>query len=171
MSEKMDRFIPLNVCVLTVSDTRTTENDTSGQKLASGITEAGHILYEHKLIKDDVYHIRAVTSQWIHDNQVHAIIITGGTGFSGRDSTPEAVGPLFDKEVIGFGELFRTVSFADIGSSTIQSRATAGLANKTIIFCLPGSTGACATGWDSIIKSQLDSTTRPCNFVGQLIKK
>ena len=139
--------------------------------LADGVTSAGHILYDRKLIPDDVYNIRAIISAWIFDENVHAVVITGGTGFSGRDSTPEAVIPLFDKEVLGFGELFRSISFDDIGCSTIQSRATAGLANKTVIFCLPGSTGACHTGWEKIIEQQLDSRSRPCNFVGQLIKK
>lgn len=171
MSEKYNEFIPLNICVLTVSDTRTEENDTSGNALTDGLTSAEHTLFKRALIKDDVYDIRAVISQWIANPDVHAIIITGGTGFAGRDSTPEAVVPLFDKEIPGFGELFRSASFNDIGTSTIQSRATAGLANKTVIFCLPGSTGACKTGWSDIIEPQLDSRSRPCNFVGQLIKK
>lgn len=171
MSGKLDHFVALNICVLTVSDTRSSENDSSGDALAEGIEEVGHTLYQRKLIKDDIYHIRAVISEWIHDTHVQAIIITGGTGFSGRDSTPEAVTPLFDKEIIGFGELFRAVSLEDIGSSTIQSRACAGMANRTVIFCLPGSTGACRTGWQEIIQPQLNSTTRPCNFVGQLTNK
>lgn len=170
MSEKFDSFIPLNICVLTVSDTRTRENDTSGQKLADGVTESGHVLFDRNMVQDDIYHIRKVISDWIFNPEVHAIVITGGTGFAGRDSTPEAVTPLLDKEVIGFGELFRQRSFADIGTSTIQSRAFAGLANKTVLFCLPGSTGACATGWNDIIVHQLDSRSKPCNFVGQLIK-
>ena len=169
MSQKINDFIPLNICVLTVSDTRTEENDTSGQKLVDGLTDAGHTLYERSLIKDDVYHIRAVVSQWIHDEKAQVVIITGGTGFAGRDSTPEALGPLLEKEVVGFGELFRQISFEEIGTSTIQSRAFAGITNKTLVFCLPGSTGACATGWEKIIQPQLDSRTRPCNFVGQLI--
>ena len=169
MSKKIAQFIPLNLCVLTVSDTRTGENDTSGDTLADGVSASGHNLYDRRLIKDDVYHIRAIISQWIYDEKAHAIVITGGTGFAGRDSTPEAVTPLFDKEITGFGELFRSISFEDIGSSTIQSRATAGLANQTLVFCLPGSTGACKTGWSKIIEPQLNSTTRPCNFVGQLL--
>jgi molybdenum cofactor biosynthesis protein B len=169
MSQKIEHFIPLNICVLTVSDTRTSENDTSGQRLADGVLEAGHALYKRTLIKDDVYHIRAVVSQWIHDDKAHVVLITGGTGFAGRDSSPEALVPLLDKHVTGFGELFRQISFEEIGSSTIQSRAFAGLANKTLIFCVPGSTGACSTAWEKIIKDQLNSQTRPCNFVGQLI--
>ena len=169
MSQKIKEFIPLNICVLTVSDTRTEENDTSGQKLVDSIKEAGHNLYERNLIKDDVYHIRAVVSQWIHDSKAQVVLITGGTGFAGRDSTPEALTPLLEKSVTGFGELFRQVSFEEIGTSTIQSRAFAGITNKTLVFCVPGSTGACATAWDKIIEAQLDSRTRPCNFVGQLI--
>lgn len=169
MSTKIKEFIPLNICILTVSDTRSIAEDTSGQKLEELLKADGHTLYERTLIKDDVYHIRAVVSQWIHDKQVQAIIITGGTGFAGRDNTPQAVIPLFDSTVDGFGELFRQLSFEEIGSSTIQSRAVAGLANKTVIFCLPGSTGACETGWKKIIQSQLDARHRPCNFVGQLI--
>ncbi len=169
MSEKTKPFIPLNICVLTVSDTRNSENDTSGQMLCDGLSQAGHRLFSRDLVKDDIYHIRAVVSQWVFDKNAHAILITGGTGFSGRDSTPEAIQPLLDKEVVGFGELFRQISFEEIGTSTIQSRALAGLANKTLIFCLPGSTGACKTAWHKIISPQLCSTTRPCNFVGQLI--
>lgn len=169
MSENATSFVTLNICVLTVSDTRSHKNDTSGQKLADGIIEQGHNIFERTLVQDDIYHIRKVISDWIHNPQVHAIITTGGTGFSGRDSTPEAASVLFDKEIIGFGELFRHISYRDIGSSTIQSRALAGFANKTVIFCLPGSTGACATAWNDIIAQQLDSRSKPCNFVSQLI--
>ncbi len=169
MSTKLNDFVPLNICILTVSDTRDFDNDTSGQKLEDLLKEDGHILYERKLIKDDIYHIRAVISQWIFNSSVHAVVITGGTGFAGRDNTPQAVAPLFDSEVDGFGELFRQLSYQEIGTSTIQSRALAGLANKTVIFCLPGSTGACVTCWNGIIRSQLDARHRPCNFVGQLI--
>jgi molybdopterin adenylyltransferase len=161
-------FEPLNICVLTVSDTRNMETDTSGQKLQDLLTAAGHHLYARNLVIDDIYQIRAVISQWIADKQAQVVLITGGTGFAGRDSTTEAVTPLFDKTVVGFGELFRHVSYAEIGTSTIQSRATAGLANRTLIFCLPGSTGACTTAWNSIIVEQLDSRHKPCNFVGQL---
>ena len=161
-------FEPLNMCILTVSDTRNLETDTSGQKLQDLLTAAGHRLYARDLVIDDIYQIRAVVSKWIADKQAQAVLITGGTGFSGRDSTTEAVTPLFDKTVVGFGELFRHVSYAEIGTSTIQSRATAGLANRTLIFCLPGSTSACTTAWDKIIAEQLDSRHKPCNFVGQL---
>ena len=169
MSKKFENFVPLNICVLTVSDTRTTENDTSGDALASRISEAGHTLFERSLIKDDVYHMRAVVSAWIHNSDAQVILVTGGTGFAGRDSTPEALLPLLDKDIPGFGELFRQISYEEIGTSTIQSRAFAGLANNTLIFCVPGSTGACKTAWDKIISEQLHSLTRPCNFVGQLV--
>lgn len=161
-------FVALNICVLTVSDTRSLETDTSGQKLQDLLTSAGHHLYARELVIDDIYQIRSFVSQWIADKQAQVVLITGGTGFAGRDSTTEAVIPLFDKTVVGFGELFRQVSFEEIGTSTIQSRATAGLANRTIIFCLPGSTGACTTAWEKIIAEQLDSRHKPCNFVGQL---
>lgn len=161
-------FEPLNICVLTVSDTRNLETDTSGQKLQDLLTAAGHHLYARDLVIDDIYQIRSAISQWIADKQAQVILITGGTGFAGRDSTTEAVTPLFDKTVVGFGELFRQVSYEEIGTSTIQSRATAGLANRTLIFCLPGSTGACVTAWEKIIVEQLDSRHKPCNFVGQL---
>ncbi|MGM8226982.1 molybdenum cofactor biosynthesis protein B [Cellvibrio sp. ARAG 10.3] len=167
MSSQTD-FVALNICVLTVSDTRNRETDTSGQRLQDLLHEAGHQLHQRELVKDDIYQIRAVISQWIVDKQAQVILITGGTGFAGRDSTVEAVTPLFDKTVVGFGELFRQVSYEEIGTSTIQSRATAGLANRTLIFCLPGSTGACTTAWQRIIKDQLDSRHRPCNFVEQI---
>lgn len=161
-------FEPLHICVLTVSDTRIFETDTSGQKLQDLLTAAGHKLQDRKLVVDDIYQIRAVVSQWIADSEAQVILITGGTGFAGRDSTVEAVTPLFDKTVVGFGELFRQVSCEEIGTSTIQSRATAGLANRTLIFCLPGSTGACTTAWENIIREQLDARHTPCNFVGQV---
>lgn len=159
-------FIPLNIAVLTLSDTRTPQTDTSGDALASLLGEAGHNLYARELIPDDVYRMRAVVSGWIADPSVHVIITTGGTGFSRRDSTPEALRPLFDQQIDGFGELFRQLSFAEIGSSTVQSRCLAGLANSTLVFCLPGSTGACRTGWNGILREQLDSRHKPCNFVG-----
>jgi molybdenum cofactor biosynthesis protein B len=161
-------FESLNICVLTVSDTRNFASDTSGQKLQDLLTIAGHHLYARDLVIDDIYKIRAVISNWIADTQAQVILITGGTGFAGRDSTIEAVTPLFDKTVVGFGELFRQISYEEIGTSTIQSRATAGFANRTLIFCLPGSTGACTTAWEKIIVEQLDSRQKPCNFVGQL---
>ena len=161
-------FEPLNICVLTVSDTRNVETDSSGKKLQDLLIATGHTLVERHLVIDDIYQIRAVVSQWIADKKVQVILITGGTGFAGRDSTTEAVTPLFDKTVVGFGELFRQVSYEEIGTSTIQSRATAGLANRTLLFCLPGSTGACVTAWEKIIAEQLDSRHTPCNFVGQI---
>ena len=161
-------FTPLNIAVLTVSDTRTEENDTSGQALVEGLTEVGHVLADKQIVIDDVYKIRAALSNWIASDHIQAILVTGGTGFTSRDSTPEAVTPLFDKTVEGFGELFRQISYEQIGTSTIQSRAVAGLANKTIIFCMPGSTNACKTAWGEIINSQLDSRQGPCNFVPQL---
>jgi molybdenum cofactor biosynthesis protein B len=161
---------PLSIAVLTVSDTRTTANDTSGDLLVECIKDANHTVIDRGLVKDDIYHIRASVSQWVADEHVHVIVITGGTGFSGRDSTPEAVEPLFDKTIQGFGELFRAVSYHEIGSSTIQSRCVGGLANNTLIFCLPGSNNACLTGWNSILKEQLDNQHKPCNFVGLLLK-
>ena len=163
-------FTPLNVAVLTVSDSRTIEQDTSGQYLVDSLQEAGHNLAERQLITDDIYKIRAVISGWIADPEVHAVITTGGTGFYIRDSMPEAVSVLFDKEIDGFGEMFRLISKDEIGMSTIQSRAVAGMANNTVIFCLPGSSGACRTGWTQIIKEQLDSRTGPCNFVPHLMR-
>lgn len=162
---KIKEFMPLNVALLTVSDTRTLETDTSGQYLADELQQAGHHLLEREIVIDDVYLLRAQVSAWIADNNIHAIISTGGTGFTGRDSTPEALSPLFDKTIDGFGELFRHLSLADIGTSTVQSRALGGMANKTVIFCVPGSTGACKTAWEGILKEQLDSRHRPCNFV------
>ena len=158
-------FIPLNIAVLTVSDTRTLDNDTSGQTLAERIENTGHKLHARRIVKDDKYAIRAVVSAWIADDGVQVVISTGGTGLTGRDGTPEAVRPLLDKEIEGFGELFRVLSFNDIGTSSLQSRATAGVANGTYIFVLPGSSGACRDGWDKLIKAQLDYRTRPCNMV------
>ncbi|MBL6902182.1 MAG: molybdenum cofactor biosynthesis protein B [Luminiphilus sp.] len=155
----------LNVAVLTVSDTRTMDTDTSGQFLETSLLESGHTLADRTIVIDDVYQIRARLSAWIADATVNAVLVTGGTGFSGRDSTPEAVSPLFDKTIEGFGEVFRALSFDEIGSSTIQSRAIAGLANRTAIFCMPGSTGACKTAWNGLIRDQLDAAHRPCNFV------
>ena len=159
---------PLSIAVLTVSDTRTEDNDTSGQYLVEALGAAGHSAGAKAIVVDDIYHIRAIVSAWIADQSIDAVLITGGTGFSGRDSTPEAVCPLFDKDIDGFGELFRALSYKEIGSSTIQSRALAGFANDTVIFCMPGSTGACKTAWSGLIHEQLDSSHRPCNFVGVL---
>jgi molybdopterin adenylyltransferase len=160
----------LKIAVLTVSDTRTAENDTSGDLLAKALQTEGHSLVTRSIVKDDIYQIRAQVSLWVADDNVHAILITGGTGFSGRDSTPEAVKVLFDKEIEGFGELFRQLSYQEIGSSTIQSRALAGFANNTVIFCMPGSNNACKTAWDKIISEQLNADYKPCNFVGHLKK-
>ena len=163
-----DRFVPLNLCVLTVSDSRTTENDTSGDYLVGALAEAGHRLHERKIVGDDRYAIRAIVAAWIADANVHGVLVTGGTGFTGRDSTPEAIAPLLDKEMPGFGELFRAISFEEIGTSSVQSRAFAGLSNHTFVFCLPGSTSACRTAWEKLLRAQLDARTRPCNLVGLL---
>ncbi len=157
-------FSPLAIAVLTVSDTRTEANDTSGDTLVQRLRDAGHRLAEKRIVPDDVYRIRAVVSHWIADPEVQAVITTGGTGVTGRDGTPEAIKILFDKTLDGFGETFRAISFHEIGTSTIQSRAIAGVANGTYIFCLPGSSGACRTGWDQLIKAQLDCRTQPCNL-------
>ena len=158
-------FKPLNIAVMTVSDTRTEETDKSGNTLVKLLTEAGHALADKQIVPDNIYRIRAVVSQWIADSNINAVITTGGTGITGRDTTPEAVAALFDKQIDGFGEIFRAVSYEEINTSTIQSRAVAGVANATFIFCLPGSTGACCTGWGKIISHQLDYRTRPCNLV------
>ena len=154
----------LACAVLTISDSRTEAEDSSGDLLVGLLTDAGHRLVRRALNKDDVYAIRATVSAWIADPEVQVVLTTGGTGFTGRDSTPEALAPLFDKTIHGFGELFRQVSYAEIGASTIQSRALGGLANATLIFALPGSNNAVRTGWEKIIKAQLDITNRPCNF-------
>lgn len=169
MSHKAEAaFVPLNIAVLTVSDTRTLDTDTSGQLLVDRLSAAGHRLAVRVLLKDDLYRIRAQVAQWIAEDEVQVVLITGGTGFTGRDSTPEAVTCLLDKQVDGFGEYFRQISVADIGTSSMQSRALAGLANGTLVCCLPGSTNACRTAWDGILDEQLDSRHRPCNFVPHL---
>ena len=157
-------FLPLRISILVVSDSRTEETDTSGKILTERLTEEGHILAGKCIVPDDIYQIRAVMSRWIVDPAVDIILSTGGTGLTGRDGTPEAVFPLFDKVIEGFGELFRRISYDEISTSTIQSRVTAGVANGTYIFCLPGSSGACRTGWDKILVTQLDIRSRPCNF-------
>ena len=167
MVHKRLDFIPLNIVILTVSDTRTSANDTSGDTLEQLATQAGHKVLVRHICKDDIYAMRAAVSEWIAAPEIHVVISTGGTGMTERDSTPEALRPLFDRQVDGFGELFRQLSHAEIGSSTVQSRCCAGLANKTMIFCLPGSPGACKTAWNGILKEQLDAAHRPCNFVGQ----
>lgn len=155
----------LKCAVLTVSDTRDAGTDTSGNFLAETLAQAGHECVARQIVKDNVYQIRRVMSDWIADDGIQVIVTTGGTGFALRDSTPEAVVPLLDKQIVGFGELFRQISYQEIGSSTIQSRAVAGFANGKVIFCLPGSTGACRTAWEGILKEQLDVTHEPCNFV------
>lgn len=164
-------FYPLNIAVLTVSDTRTLAEDTSGQYLQDALTEAGHHLAARVLLTDDKYAIRAQVATWIADPAVQVVLITGGTGFYGRDNTPEAVSVLFDKSIDGFGEAFRAASMLEIGLSTMQSRALAGMANRTAVFCLPGSTGACKTGWEMVLQEQLDSRTRPCNFYPHLTRQ
>ena len=155
----------LKIAVLTISDSRCFQTDSSGSWLQEAIENDGHELVDRKIVVDDIYQMRAIVSSWIAEDDIEVVITPGGTGFTGRDSTPEALAPIFDKHIEGFGELFRQLSYDEIGTSTVQSRCLAGLANRTAIFCLPGSTGACKTGWNGIIKSQLDSTFEPCNFV------
>ncbi len=156
--------LSLSICVLTISDSRNMDTDSAGRYLSEALLEVGHHLHAREIVKDDKYRIRALLSQWIADPAVDGIICTGGTGFTGRDSSPEAIQPLLDKEMPGFGELFRQLSFADIGTSSLQSRAFAGLANATFVFCLPGSLSACQLAWNDIIRAQLDSNTKPCNL-------
>jgi molybdenum cofactor biosynthesis protein B len=155
---------PLRVAILTVSDTRNEATDKSGALLVDRLQGAGHVLAAKAIVRDDIYAIRAVVSGWIASPDVEVVITTGGTGLTGRDGTPEAVAALLDKEIDGFGELFRTISYEEIGASSLQSRCLAGVANATYVFCLPGSSGACATGWDKLIAPQLDYRTRPCNL-------
>ena len=164
-SSAVGEFIPVNIAILTVSDTRTEETDTSGRLLAERLGAAGHRLAEKAILPDSIYRIRALISKWIADPEVQVVIITGGTGMTDRDHTPEAITPLLDKSIDGFGELFRSISFQEIGSSTIQSRVLGGIANGTFIFAIPGSTNACQVAWDAILSRQLDSRTKPCNFV------
>lgn len=158
-------FLPVSIAVLTISDSRDEQSDKSGRLLVDRLTGAGHRLAEKAIVTDDVYRIRAIVSRWIADPAVQVVITTGGTGVTGRDGTPEAVAPLLDKVLDGFGEMFRSISYADIRTSTLQSRALAGVANGTYVFCVPGSSGACATAWDALIAAQLDARTRPCNLV------
>ena len=166
MMNKDERMLkPVNIAILTVSDSRTLDEDKSGQILSDRITQAGHQVVDRMLVMDDIYKIRAIVSAWIADDSVEVVITTGGTGLTGRDSTPEAMKVLYDKEIEGFGEVFRWVSYNKIGTSTIQSRAVAGLANGTVLFSLPGSTGACKDAWDDIISHQLNNQYRPCNLV------
>ncbi|ORU90526.1 MAG: molybdenum cofactor biosynthesis protein [Cycloclasticus sp. symbiont of Poecilosclerida sp. M] len=165
MSTQQRSFVPLSIAIMVVSDSRTEETDTSGKTLIERLVGAGHSCAEKAIVPDDMYLIRAKLSEWIADPSINAIITTGGTGVTGRDGTPEAVQPLLDKVLNGFGEVFRTISYDGIGTSTIQSRAIAGVANGHYIFCVPGSSGACKTAWDKLISAQLDYRTRPCNLV------
>ncbi len=165
MSRNNRELIPVTISVLTVSDTRGEDEDKSGKLLVKRLTEAGHKMAEKKIVKDDVYQIRAALSGWIANSEVQVILTTGGTGVTGRDGTPEAARPLLDKIIEGFGEMFRSLSYRDIGTSTLQSRTLAGVANGTYVFVLPGSSGACATAWDELISQQLDYRTLPCNLV------
>ena len=158
------RFVPLRVAVITISDSRTEENDASGDYLAESLQGEGHLVAYRKIVRDDKYVLRAEFSALIADENIDIIVSTGSTGLTGRDVAPEAIEPLFDKSIDGFGELFRAASLADIGAATIQSRAFAGLANATVIFCMPGSPGACRTAWEEVIRPQLDARTRPCNL-------
>lgn len=158
-------FTPVRIAVLTVSDTRTIKTDTSGQTLADRLTSAGHVLADRKIVKDDIPALRDTVKAWIDDPDIDAVISTGGTGLTGRDVTPEALTPLFEKTIDGFSVIFHQVSFQSVGLSTLQSRAVAGLANGTFIFCLPGSGGAVKDGWDKVISFQLDSRHGPCNMV------
>jgi molybdenum cofactor biosynthesis protein B len=158
-------FLPVQIAVLTISDSRQEADDRSGQYLAESLQAAGHRLIEKTIVPDDRYQIRAIVSRWIADAKVQVILTTGGTGITGRDETPEAVKPLLDKELEGFGEIFRMVSYGEIGAAALQSRALAGVANGTYIFCLPGSVGACRTAWQTLIQAQLNSQNRPCNLM------
>ena len=164
----MSAGTPLSLAVITISDTRTEETDRSGSLLCKLLQAEGHKLHGKIIVPDDVYQIRSAVSERLRDAAVHGVITTGGTGFTARDNTQRAIKPLFEVDIEGFGELFRQLSYQEIGSSTIQSRAFAGMANGTIVFCLPGSPGACQTGWDKIIREQLDSNHKPCNFTDKL---
>ena len=157
--------VSLNCAVLTVSDTRTLDTDASGALLIEMLTADGHRLAERAIVKDDRFQIRAIVSRWIAEPSVDVVLTTGGTGFTGRDSTPEAIAPLLEKTIDGFGELFRQLSYDEIGTSTIQSRALGGLSNGTLVFCMPGSKNACRTAWTRILHNQLDVNFKPCNFV------
>ncbi len=165
INKKEDAFIPLNIAILTVSDSRTEETDTAGKLLVKRLIDAGHKLAEKRIVTDNIYQLRAIVSAWIASPKIQVIITTGGTGLTGRDITPEAIKPLYDKEIEGFGEIFRSLSYNYIKTSTIQSRALAGIANGTPLFSLPGSPGACKDGWDDIIQYQLDIRHKPCNLV------
>ncbi|MDR7341657.1 MAG: molybdenum cofactor biosynthesis protein B [Pantoea sp.] len=170
MGKATMEFQALQIAVLTVSDRRDASDDTSGDYLREAVTEAGHQVLDHAIVADNLYRIRAVVSSWIASEDIQVILINGGTGFNSKNSTPEALLPLFDREIDGFGEVFRMLSWEEIGSATLQSRAVAGLANQTLIFAMPGSTSACRTAWERIICEQLDARTRPCQFVSHLKK-
>ena len=163
-------FRPVNIAILTISDTRVAENDVSGRTLVERLKSAGHQLVAQGIVPDDLYQIRAIISTWIATPTIHVIITSGGTGLTGRDKTPEAIKPLLDKEIMGFGELFRALSFAEIKTTSLHSRAFAGVANGIYIFCLPGSAGACKTAWDQLIMPQLDYRTQPCNLVEMMTR-
>ncbi len=170
MSKSANTFVPLSVALMTVSDRRTAEQDTSGDYFSAAVTEAGHRVTEKVICADNRYQIRATVSRWIASDEVQVVIINGGTGFHADNSTPQALQPLFDRTIDGFGELFRMISYEEIGGATLQSAALAGIANQTLIFAVPGSTGACRQAWERIISGQIDATTRPCNFVSHLKK-
>lgn len=170
MGKGTAEFIALNVAILTVSDKYTLASDTSGDWLKEAVSEAGHQVLDRAIVPDNRYRIRAVVSSWIASTDMQVVLINGGTGFNSKNSTPEALLPLFDREIEGFGELFRMVSFEDIGTSTLQSRAVGGIANQTLILAVPGSTSACQLAWERIIQDQLDARTRPCNFVSHVKK-
>jgi len=166
MSKEIEKeFKPVNIVILTISDRRTMEEDDSGDLLVNRVADANHVMMDRQICKDNCYQIRSIVSQWILQEDVHVIITTGGTGITGHDGTPEAILPLMDKTIDGFGEMFRSLSYKNIKTSTLQSRAFAGVANGTFTFCLPGSPGACKDGWDLLISEQLDHRTRPCNLV------
>ena len=170
MGKKISDFVALNTAVVTVSDTRDESSDTSGQYLSDALLEAGHSLVARAIVKDDVYALRALVSYYIADPMVQVVLVTGGTGFTARDNTPQALIPLMERQIDGFGELFRHISYQEIGNSTVQSRAMAGISNYTAIFCVPGSTGACKTAWTGILSEQLDARHRPCNFIEQVMR-
>lgn len=170
MGKKSSDFVALNTAVVTVSDTRDESSDTSGQYICDALLEAGHSLVARAIVKDDVYALRALVSYYIADPTVQVVLVTGGTGFTARDNTPQALIPLMERQIDGFGELFRHISYQEIGTSTVQSRAVAGISNYTAIFCVPGSTGACKTAWTGILSEQLDARHRPCNFMEQVIR-
>ncbi|MCX8957268.1 molybdenum cofactor biosynthesis protein B [Erwinia psidii] len=170
MAKSTAEFMPLNIALLTVSDSRDAASDSSGDWLQEALSDEGHLLAARALVTDNRYQIRAVVSGWVASDSVQVVIVNGGTGFYSKNSTPEALLPLFDREIDGFGELFRMISWEDIASATLQSRAVAGIANQTLICAIPGSTGACQSAWEQIICPQLDARTRPCNFVSHLRK-